>query len=231
MTDLARVGLDLVGTTAIPSYDARVVPARRVASRAPGAGAVLVIGNGGSAFWRRFRAHATLTGPDPLDRYTRAIVAEATRPLAALSHHYPGDVDDPLDFQALARAAGLAAPSLLGLVVHPVYGPWMALRAAVTLPEMVDLPRPADGFDPCPTCAARPCMTACPVAAVDGAGWSGPRCIAHRVAAAEHCATGCGARIACVLGPEHRYPDDALAYHQAAAGVHLRRYVSAASRR
>ena len=231
MTRLARVGLDLVGTTSIASYDARVAPARRVEPRAPGARALLVIGNGGRAFWDRFRAHAALDGPDPLDRYTRAVVVEATQPIAAGSYHYPGDEGDALDFQALAHAAGIATPSLLGLLVHPVYGPWMALRAAITLPEMVDLPRPADGFDPCPTCSERPCMAACPVGAVDRDGWSAARCVAHRVAAADHCASGCGARIACVLGPEHRYPDDALAYHQAAAGVLMRRYVSVASKR
>jgi hypothetical protein len=27
-------------------------------------------------------------------------------------------------------------------------------------------------------------------------------------------AARCHARVACVLGPEHRHPDDALAYHQ-----------------
>ena len=33
----------------------------------------------------------------------------------------------------LARAAGLAGPSFLGVVIHPVYGPWMALRAALLI--------------------------------------------------------------------------------------------------
>src|SRR5690606_40292919 len=37
---------------------------------------------------------------------------------------------NPLPFQAIARAAGLA-PSLLGLDLHPRYGPWIAYRALV----------------------------------------------------------------------------------------------------
>jgi len=102
----------------------------------------------------------------------------------------------------------------VGVLVHPIYGPWMALRAAILVRGRLEAPRPADGFDPCPTCRERSCITACPAGAVGPAGWNVPRCAAHRARPDDPCAMRCHARVACVLGPEHRYPDDALAYHQ-----------------
>jgi hypothetical protein len=43
--------------------------------------------------------------------------------------------------------------------------------------ETVDLPAPP--ARPCDSCAAKPCLTACPVAALTGAGYDVPRCHAH----------------------------------------------------
>jgi hypothetical protein len=45
-----------------------------------------------------------------------------------------------------------------------------------------------------------------------------PRCAGHRLSGVgDGCDAGCHARIACVLAPEHRYPPEALAFHQTAA--------------
>ncbi|MGH8012878.1 MAG: hypothetical protein ACREQ4_10300, partial [Candidatus Binataceae bacterium] len=83
------------------------------------------------------------------------------------------------------------------------------------------------GFDPCPQCTARTCISACPGAAVSfPAGWDIPGCTKHRVEAESDCAARCHARVACVLGPEHRYPDDELAYHQERALRSIREYYS-----
>src|SRR6267143_560920 len=65
-----------------------------------------------------------------------------------------------------AKLAGLAGPSILGVVVHPEYGPWIAFRAALILDVVLDQPGAAIGFDPCPTCKARSCITPCPAGAV-----------------------------------------------------------------
>src|SRR5262249_14794518 len=102
-------------------------------------------------------------------------------------------------------------------------GPWMALRAAILVPFALSAPRPADGFDPCPTCVERPCIQACPVGAVGPGGWDVPRCAEHRIADPEDCGSGCHSRIAGVYGREHRYPPDALAFRQLGAGVVQRR--------
>ncbi len=99
------------------------------------------------------------------------------------------------DFVVLGRLAGLGAPSRLGLLLHPLYGPWTSLRAVVLTSGEWD-PGPPLAFDPCPRCAA-PCALAPSYAA---------------------------ARRACVIGPEHIYSEAALAHHarHASAGPSAR---------
>src|SRR5260370_22684010 len=126
------------------------------------------------------------------------------------------------------RAAGLSAPSILGMMVHPVYGPWIAFRAALLVNEIIDAPGEAMGFDACPTCVPRSCISACPVNAVSfPKGWDIPTCLTHRVEVEADCAPRCHARAGCVLGPEHRYVDDELAYHQMRSLRAMRPYYQA----
>ena len=197
VTALAPYGLNLVGTTAVDAYDAAVPPALGLRRLLPAARTAIVIGNGGGAFWAAFRdscrAHPEHERePDPIDAFTR-----------------------------LAECAGLGRPSLLGVLVHPVFGPWIALRAALLVPLILAAPRPADGFDPCPGCTERACVDACPAGAVTAAGWDVPRCAAHRLQAEDPCASRCHARFDCVIGRPYRYSPDALEYHQgrALAGI------------
>jgi hypothetical protein len=133
-----------------------------------------------------------------------------------------------LNFIELGKVAGIAGPSILGVTVHPEYGPWIAFRAALLLDEALDSPGEALGFDPCPDCTARTCIPACPVGAVSSdSGWDIPKCLTHRVEVEPDCTPRCHARAGCVLGPEHRYPDDELAYHQMRALRSMRPYYEA----
>lgn len=215
---LARTGLDLVGVASSADYDASVSERHRLAVIAPGMQSAIVIGNGGRAFWDAFQRDRRRWTLHPLDAFTRAVVTEALSPLPAgarlvFPFDWPGT---PLSFVHLAECAGLGRRSLLGVLVHPEYGPWMALRAAVLLPDVVP-PTPLPSFDPCPTCVERPCIAACPAGAVGPAGWDVPGCMAHRLRPVDDCAGGCHARIDCVLGRAHRYPPEAMAFHQRAA--------------
>lgn len=227
---LARFGLNLVGAAAPASYDALVPETHRIASGARAA-SVIVLGNGGGAFWtayrRRLRAHPDLeTQAHPLDEFTRAIMEAEVLPFVAhagvrATLRLPFDsVQPPLSFVHLAEAAGLGRRSLLGVLIHPEFGPWIALRGALLIDRSVDAPRPAAAFDPCPSCVERPCIAACPAGAVTTtSGWDVERCVEHRLADEAACAQGCHARVACVYGRAHRYPDAALAYHQGRARV------------
>ena len=125
----------------------------------------------------------------------------------------------------LARAAGLAGPSILGVTVHPVYGPWMALRAAVLINADLQIGSVAAGFDPCPTCVERACVSACPASAISmQKGWDIPECVQHRLRVMTDCEDYCRARFNCVYGREHRYPLDELQYHQRTSFAEMRKY-------
>lgn len=220
---LAPNGLNLLGVAAPADYDARVPVERSLARLVPDAQSVVVIGNGGGAFWNAYRAAcereaALAHRSDPLDAFTRETVTTVVERLGVGGRLvFPFEFDSlPVSFMTLAACAGLGTPSLLGVLIHPYWGPWMALRAAWFPPLVLAAPRPAEGFDPCPSCVARPCIAACPAGAVGAAGWDIPTCVAHRLAT-DDCGLGCHARLACVVGPEHRYPVDALAHHQGRA--------------
>jgi epoxyqueuosine reductase len=223
-----RFGLNLVAAIPAERYDAAAAPAYRAGAVAPECRSIVVIGNGGAEFWRVFKTSAQahsgwLERNHPLDDFTREVVEkEIVSPIQAAGRRctsvYPFGNGPVLNFMQLATMAGLAGPSIMGVVVHPVFGPWIAFRAALLVECEIDHPGDAIGFDPCPTCSTRSCITACPAAAVSfPSGWNIPKCLAHRVEAHPDCAARCHARVACVLGPEERYPDDELAYHQARA--------------
>lgn len=226
---LRPFGLNLVGATTPAAYDALVPSAHRLGPVERGAVAVLVLGNGGAAFWDAHRravlADPTRPRPDPIDAFTATIMREQVAPFLAeagidATIRMPFETTTPLvSFVHLAEAAGLGHRSLLGVLVHPEWGPWMALRGAVFVDRPIVAPRPAAGFDPCPGCLDRPCIAACPAGAVrTPEGWDVPRCVDHRRAGAvDPCATGCHARLACVYGRHARYPADALAHHQGRA--------------
>jgi len=105
----------------------------------------------------------------------------------------------------------------------------MALRGALLLDVATTAARPSAAFDPCPSCAERPCITACPADAVHASGWDAEGCAAHRVGTSGRCDDGCHARIACVYGRAHRYPADAIAYHQSRARDVMARVLAARS--
>jgi hypothetical protein len=214
---LAQSGLDLVGVASASAYDAIVPETHRLATIAPDVRSAIVIGNGGRAFWHAFQRGSRRWSLHPLDAFTRRVVTEALDPLPpgarlVFPFDWPGT---PVSFVHLAECAGLGKRSLLGVLVHPEYGPWMALRAAVLLPDVL-APTPSS-FDPCPTCVERACIPACPAGAVGDGGWDVPRCMAWRLRPVDDCATGCHARIGCVIGREHRYPPEAMAFHQRSA--------------
>ncbi|MGH0032620.1 MAG: hypothetical protein ACQGVC_22740 [Myxococcota bacterium] len=215
---LASAGWNLRAALPVGRYDRIVPPAFGSAALLPGARSVLVLGSGGRALWQAFRAAPEFgRGSDPLDAMTERVAARAAALLGGreiLAHRPLGG--SFADFVALGREAGLGAPGRLGLLLHPEYGPWLSLRAAVL--TALDLPvgTPLAGFDPCTGCPA-PCQAACHGDALPPEGFRVDRCAAAR--SREPCRDRCDARRACVLGPNHRYAPEAEAHHMTRAGV------------
>ena len=234
---LAPYGLNLIGTTTVAAYEAFVPSQYHVSLLLPQAKTIIVIGNGGGDFWHGFRAYreARPGSPQdrahPLDDYTVETIETALTPrlqAAGVTYRYLYPFrfwTEPVSFMHLARAAGLAGPSILGVVIHPHYGPWMALRAALLIDQEASTPPQASGFDPCPTCQERACMKSCPANAIAPAtGWDIPGCVQHRLQVETDCVDYCGARYDCVYGREHRYPLDELQYHQRRSFAEMRKY-------
>jgi methylmalonic aciduria homocystinuria type C protein len=132
LATLAEAGFDIAHT-----FDAAA------AAREPG----LAVLSGGRrlgiligstrALWPPFCAAlgAELAGePDPLERYTERAIDGA---FAGARIHYGHRRHDGafLPLQRLAVVTGLGALAPSQLVIHPVYGPWFALRAVVLLDE------------------------------------------------------------------------------------------------
>jgi epoxyqueuosine reductase QueG len=234
----APLGLNLVGAVPVDRYDA-AVPSRMSASAIdPHARSIIVVGNGGGAFWQAYRRHVDndldWTRRDhPLDDFTRLVVERdiagelrASGLRCTVVYPFVGGAGS-LHFMELGRLAGIGSPSLIGVLIHPTYGTWIAMRAALLVEELIDEPGEALGFDPCPRCIPRSCIAACPTGAVSDRGWDVIRCVRHRVEAAPDCSAGCWSRLECVIGPEHRYPEDELRHHQDRALRSMREYYNA----
>jgi hypothetical protein len=189
--DLAAAGFDLVHP-----FDAQA------AAREPGLELLagperrgLLIGNS-RALWAPFAAALpALAGErDPLERYTERAI-EAAFPGARILHGHRryGGAFVPLQRLAVATGLGALAPSQL--VIHPVYGPWFAMRAVVLVdgePPPARLPV----AQPC-TCDAR-CT-----AALD---------LALAARGADSWRAWLAVRDACSLR-DQRYSDEQIRYH------------------
>ena len=186
---LDAAGLNLRAALPIARYDAAVPETWRSAALLPDARSAIVVASGGRALWDAFSRAPEFGGTaHPLDAYTRRVTEAAVAELddcalALLAFERRDGVY--ADFVELGRLAGLGAPSRLRLLLHPLYGPWMSLRAIVL--TSVEWERGAPlAFDPCRDCPA-PCERA------------GPDLAARRRA--------------CVVGPEYTYSEAELAHH------------------
>lgn len=213
---LGRAGIGVAGVLAAADYDARVPAGWQRARLLPSARSVVVLASGGRAFFRAYRE----SGEPGCDAFLQRVVgAAARREGGAAAAYYFEERGGYADFVALGEAAGLGSRSRLGLLIHPEFGPWLAIRALLLVERALEPTGPDAGFAPCSGCPA-PCESACPGGAVGGAGFDLQRCVATTRLEAS-CRSGCAARRACVVGPGHRYDPDAEAHHRGAALVHL----------
>jgi ferredoxin len=166
-------------------------------------GTVAMVGNVGQRFWSVLHSAPEARGPDPIDRWTTRVLGDLAD--AAL-FPFGGPPQHP--FQRWARRAdpGLS-PSPLGILIHPEFGLWHALRGALLYRDRREvLPAPAQA-SPCDACAAKPCVRACPVGAFTAKGYDTVACRSYlRTLSGQPCMIqGCQARLACPVGRTHAY--------------------------
>jgi len=213
----AQAGLDIVQPFNVGHYNADASDSERLddCGRADALG--ILIGNTRQlwpVFTRAYASDAALqSSSHPLDGY---VVTRLTALLSATTHARAqlvfSHVTTPRAFpiQRLAERVGLAAVSPSHLAIHPVHGPWLALRAVA----VIDVPGPPVATTalatPCLGCSA-PCLPALERALVA----SGTPLSSAAVAA--HADAWIAVRDACPVGGDSRYGKAQLAYHYAPA--------------
>ena len=209
-------GFNLLGLADGALFDLCQPRGRRARELLPSCETVLLLGTGGREFWQNAEREGEFRRPSAVFREvlrhrTRRFAVEISTWLRGLGHH--GRIVDPearrtLNFTQLGEAAGLGTISpISGLLLHPKFGPWLSMRAAILLPGF---PFGCDfrgdvtsSFQPCLRCS-QPCVKACPIQVFDGAGGMAlDRCAKHLHQGG--CVTHCDVRRACPVGTEERY--------------------------
>ena len=221
-TRAADIGLNLVGLADCAEFDLCQPRGRRAREFLPNCQTIVVLGSGGSEFWRRLpRQDPRCDGADPVGARTVAFTKEVVAWLAAQGVAartvYP-DACRTLNFAQLGESAGLGTMSpVSGFLLHPTFGPWLSVRAAVLVAGYPFgcnfMPRVPASFQPCLQCA-KPCVPACPIQVCDGDGGIDLRaCATHRHGGG--CTDHCAVRRACPVGTEQRYGvDEEAVRHQ-----------------
>lgn len=182
-------------------------------------GTLYLIGPDEPAFWDIFStSNEYLDGqPNPVDRWSTRVIgalakaedAEAIFPFGGAPYH---------PFIRWAKESGAFHMAPVPLLVHETRGLFASLRGALRYPHMRDLP--PNGPNPCETCAEKPCLSACPVAALADAAYDVPKCREYIASSAgQDCMDmGCAVRRACPVGQGRRRSAQSALHMRAFSG-------------
>ena len=186
---------------------------------------LILLGQGGSRLWEFIEATAS-SSDTRFDDVSGALAEQfVTDHLGGADWEvvYPGRAVLPLG--RLAELAGWGRPAPLGLTINAEFGLWTAHRIAFLVDAHVPQLAANPTDHPCDTCVDKPCVTACPVGAVDATtGFDIDTCAAFRIEEDSVCAHQCLARLACPVGIEHQYGAEQMAYHYESGLASIRRY-------
>jgi len=190
----------------------------------PGDSSTLVlVGNAGPDMWAAFEARReNYAGrQNPLDAWVTDALGEVAESLGA-NALFPFGGPPHLPFQRWAQRAEPVHPSPVGVLIHPDFGLWHAYRGALAFAEKRELPQPDARPSPCASCADKPCLSACPVGAFEGAAYDVPGCVGHITGpdSGDCMGQGCLARRVCPVGKDY-------VYEPAQAGFHMRAFTGA----
>ena len=209
----AALGLDVVSPLALDWYNDAVGAQYRLPDLGREGALTLLIGNT-RRLWQPLVAALAddddlFSSTHPIDRYVvRGLSDIANR----LGHPYElRFAHEPpprrVAVQAMAEVAGLAVRTPTHQSVHPIYGPWLAFRAALVLPVEGPTRQPKRPCKPCGDCSAHcePAFAqAVRVTARDGeASTPLPGDWKYWLAV----------RDACPAGRDWRYGEDQIRYH------------------
>lgn len=177
---------------------------------------LVLLGPSEPGFWPAFTASPEFNdgAPDPLDRWSLRVINGLAQNLNATAY-FPFGGPPYQPFIAWAKASGRAHLSPVGLLVHDTAGLMVSYRGALGFAQA--LPAPVPSSSPCLTCAAQPCLTACPVDAFAGGSYDVAACKADLDRPQNDCMSkGCAVRRACPVSQTYGRREDQSAFHMRA---------------
>jgi cyanocobalamin reductase (cyanide-eliminating) / alkylcobalamin dealkylase len=214
-------GLDIVHPFCIDWFNDGVEPALRLPDGGRRGALGFVIGNTRrlwSVFASAVRADpALLETEHPLDAFVERVLTDAAaksivdRHVVLFAHRM---TPAPIAIQRVAHASGLAHLSPSRLSIHPVHGPWWALRAVVAVEADGPSGARPRAPDPCTPCS-KPCLAALE-RAIALTDVSVPGEVESQWKAWAE------VREVCPEGKPSHYGDDQLHYHYTKDRSHLR---------
>ncbi len=204
---LSAQGLNLQAVFAVAALPAAIREALPDTDAGEPFAQLILIGNAGPALWRAVEA-TNITSADPIDDFSTQAVCRWLDGLAGGGERqmlYPGTA--PVGLQTLGNVAGWHHPSPFMVGIQPHWGTWFAYRAVVLANTRLPISAPVHTTSPCNACGDRPCVRACPAAAMASGRFSLEACLDYRRAPDSACARTCVARLRCPVGAEHRYPE------------------------
>lgn len=159
---------------------------------------LLMLGPAGD-FWTRFQREPEYRDrrPDPIDRWSTRVIQTLAAQLDA-TPFLPFGGPPYAPFLSWAIKTGRAWSSPVGMLVHDTTGLMVSYRGALAFRGRLTLP--PTGAKPCDGCAAKPCLSACPVDALSAEkGYDTAACHDYLTTrAGQSCLSqGCIARRAC----------------------------------
>ena len=153
---LIQSGFDLIQRFSVELYNAQVKEENKLPEFDNSYG--VIIGNS-KALWPHFTkflgAHeGWLEAPNPFDRFVEKRIPECLETLDEKFNIRYSHLPEPnhIAFQRLAQISGLAFLSKSYLSIHPKFGPWVSLRAALVIQGVAELPLPEPMVNPCNQC-------------------------------------------------------------------------------
>jgi epoxyqueuosine reductase len=180
-----------------------------------GAGTLVLLGPSRD-FWDIVTAAAEFSADDPVDRWSERVVSALADRFAARAI-FPFGGPPYAPFPDWAKRSGRAWASPVGMLVHDTSGLLVSYRGALALDRRIEIP-PARAASPCGSCDAKPCLTACPVAALGAQGYDVAACQAYLDSpAGRDCMTrGCAVRRACPVSQGAHRTEAQSAHHMRA---------------
>lgn len=172
---------------------------------------LLLLGPAEPGFWPHLTAQPEWGAADAVDRWSRRVIGRMACDLGAKAlFPFGGPPYHP--FYRWAVRTGRVWESPVRLLVQAEQGLLVSFRGALALKEPIEVPPPMPR--PCELCV-KPCLTACPVGALEPQGYDVPVCHAFldTPSGADCMDTGCAVRRACPLSARYARLPEQSAYH------------------